>query len=950
MVDTDNNVSINLSSTYKLIHNINESAEIDIDEVWKKEKDTSSKYRLIFTIENVSSNVLFNPLTEIVNDIGSEDMRLLSDKTAFDEIGSAKSIAKLTRIQGIRNTEYTHPKIHNLTYLPGVDLFNNHIFRTKGFTAVLDGKRASDSGIIYKSSISSQGVTLTKDESSKTDPFNTIRDFEMTSITSDGKYKEKKEKLPLSGLCYAANSSSFSKHLYQMDGVKTFLDAIQDEVVEKDGWFGFYNKTIMASPINYNIDGEDVDLYINRVINDGAAAAGDFIDLFPDRSRFTFMPHHNKKLDRYEENWCFFLTYPYKNDETHKVVYDEDMKVNSLIATYIKEYPTDSGRKRMLFASKNCRHNLDEKSDVRFYIQRGGVVKVIDERVKGFGDLNGDYSEYFFSVDAENLEGLGLLSKTEIRFSKLIYGNPCKYYFRLFKRIPNFSNISDIEDHSIYEDEYSSPEYSFANEVNKLAFAKTAYGDEVVQVVYTDDIDIDGLKDNLGRPLTELYFTVVKKNKSNDKWYTLTGSTENAMDVEWSSCFSDVTCGLNIPASEYLAYDYNVRRIHNLSYKELEETFTESDGYDLSVLGYDFSGVSEWCIIGTDGDKSYLALDNDEINREISSDDKLFYGDLVEFAPMQLKETVLEQVFHRFNTLQRELISKDFSDIKYDEIYMDDVEGGVSYFDETTGEHMSTPREVKTSSFACAEEVLNCFQTSEEINSGRRDAYTDMVRKKYPGNILLEGYFYQPHYRLHIANFDSKLFQSSDTQVEVEDITIVSNELMVFTSPSPVYKNTEIVIQEDISPYNNIFYGNVASCVGNDESGYTVSVTTKGLQLGKKYIIFKKTKGIPDYAMRYQDTSGRYIWRNIKPLSEEQAESDLFELPFANGAHYLHSNIVFFLRRQDPDGDYGLNITAKRLLKLGKLNQNNLYKLTRSSQSRPELKQALEYVKSIDLC
>ena len=46
----------------------------------------------------------------------------------------------------------------------------------------------------------------------------------------------------------------------------------------------------------------------------------------------------------------------------------------------------------------------------------------------------------------------------------------------------------------------------------KLAFAKNIYSDNLSQVVFTDDIKIKLLKDNLGRPLSDIYLTVLKNN------------------------------------------------------------------------------------------------------------------------------------------------------------------------------------------------------------------------------------------------------------------------------------------------------------------------------------------------------------------------------------------------------------------------------------------------------
>ena len=75
-------------------------------------------------------------------------------------------------------------------------------------------------------------------------------------------------------------------------------------------------------------------------------------------------------------------------------------------------------------------------------------------------------------------------------------------------------------------------------------------------------------------------------------------------------------------------------------------------------------------------------------------------------------------------------------------------------------------------------------------------------------------------------------------------------------------------------------------------------------------------------------------------------------MPFANGAHYQHNGFNFFLRRQDPDGEYGLNITQKRLEELGIISHNSLWQITRTSKNKPELNKTLDFIKTniLDIC
>ena len=89
----------------------------------------------------------------------------------------------------------------------------------------------------------------------------------------------------------------------------------------------------------------------------------------------------------------------------------------------------------------------------------------------------------------------------------------------------------------------------------------------------------------------------------------------------------------------------------------------------------------------------------------------------------------------------------------------------------------------------------------------------------------------------------------------------------------------------------------------------------------KSFLVFKKTLGIPKYAVHYPDTSGKYVWRALVPHSKVSSDSEIYDKPFANGAHYRHCGINFFLRRQDPLGYYELN--SKTTYSVGDINKLN---------------------------
>ena len=73
----------------------------------------------------------------------------------------------------------------------------------------------------------------------------------------------------------------------------------------------------------------------------------------------------------------------------------------------------------------------------------------------------------------------------------------------------------------------------------------------------------------------------------------------------------------------------------------------------------------------------------------------------------------------------------------------------------------------------------------------------------------------------------------------------------------------------------------------------------------KDFKFFKPNSEMPSTAYDFNDGSGVYKWRDIESFEFVNNNSEVF----TNGAHYIHQNINFFLRRQDPYGLYGLNNT-----------------------------------------
>lgn len=377
-----------------------------------------------------------------------------------------------------------------------------------------------------------------------------------------------------------SSNSSFSLYLYTTDDILSFKDCINERLIEENGWFGFINRsmfnTISGAPIN-------------RVINNRKAC--DFIDMYPTRDLFYFTPKYNPHRNRIEKNWNYTLTYPYSSTTNVEFISSDTKGLK--VYHYSNNVKNKNGVNGLKLSSIS-KHGLKEGDIVNVYnktdriLENAEVFSIIDE-----------YTFYVFNNGLELEE-----NSNEISFKQVKSYEEVEYYVRLFKK------ISDEE---------------LENHIGKLAFSRNIYNDEIAEVVYADDIDyFKILRDNLKRPLTSLYFTIVKNNAGNNEWYR--GDAENEV-IEYSHCFSDITCG----------FEYDKNMPSSLAIK--------GDIKNMYGSGNSLNGI--------------ITIDNDE-----------FYGDLCSYSNSQVIETVIQPICYRFNTYQREKMTNG-KVIQYDEITSD---------------------------------------------------------------------------------------------------------------------------------------------------------------------------------------------------------------------------------------------------------------------------------------
>jgi hypothetical protein len=335
-----------------------------------------------------------------------------------------------------------------------------------------------------------------------------------------------------------------------------FSRAIQTFLKEQDGWFGYYDP---------------------RIENKALCV---YFDMEPARERFSFLPDFNPyntpPNSPSVKNWELTITYPESTDTGHTMVR------NGLLVIDTNQVFVST--RNMTAFGVPCKHNLQTGDMVRITGTNGYDG---DHAVIRVGLDNGDLKEYYFVID---LPTTGNISNNS-RMKKLIDGVESKYYFRKFKKIKTKSSpVIEIDDYETYQ----------------AGFSENFFNDPIIQFVFNEEIDISDLTDNLGRPLTELYFTMVKTTSNN-----MFGIVKSGIEVPFIPAINN---GGLIP---YLQEIPVISKIHN--------------GGNLPFV-------------------SYTPL---ESNVLISN--SVFYGDVVEFNISTLREVVLADVNHRFNTINREL-------------------------------------------------------------------------------------------------------------------------------------------------------------------------------------------------------------------------------------------------------------------------------------------------------
>lgn len=822
-VNKDNMVDVEFQQTtnpYMFTTDIKDT--IDQYEVFEAERANCTNYRLITTIKPFCSNVLFNPITEIVYKEGSDDCIVATDISKTEIIkGVDKIYGEKTpdRAQMIRDTEYSRKEI-NFEYHPGTDIFNNHILRNTSFKIVnpTTNKGGND--------------------------FNTISDFLRRYDTEPIDYNKRTS--------ITDTKTRQKKHLYDADDILSMQNgnAINNNLMEENGWFGFVNKSSVIAKKNENK--KWVDEGFNKVINNRESC--EFIDMYPDRTLFSFNPKYNPYRHRPEYNWDLFLTYPYEND------YNNVLISGGLLVKSIELAFNSVGRRIVLF-STYTKHNLSIGTAFNLYIGENKAENIL---VNSLGNVKKEDEEHYFYTTQTDIISDILGKKTEIdedtdndvinkqikdtgatfRLKHIVNGYESEYYIRKFKKLPNLNKIVNKEDELTLDKSYCVNEFEewikdkpndFDKEQYQLAFSSTIYNDNNTQVTWTDGINIDNILDNRGRPLTEIYLTIMKRNKGYREWYTDRDVTNQ--NIEYSHCFGNISWGFDL-----------------LSAKSEEEINLQERLNDVKLI----HNIKEDIV------------NNNEFN-----------GDIVEYNVTTCNETILEDCYFRFNTYLREN-PVDYYIYQYDEITSDDYD--VNEFI------------VETSLIDPKKE--NEYEYLKHPEGYYYKAHYRILLKEF-GEIHQES-----HFDLNIKNVAIRRNEADDSTYVVVQ-TKLPHHLAANDKIMLCNDNTDEMVDIRVKSVINSNTFTFASI--NDElDARTVCDILNGKydEDNITYSLKRYNSNIPFYAEKVDNTN-RYLWRNVNNVGNKDNKV-LPEYRFANGYFYIDQDINFFLKRQDPFNEFGL--------------------------------------------
>ncbi len=234
-------------------------------------------------------------------------------------------------------------------------------------------------------------------------------------------------------------------------------------------------------------------------------------------------------------NYHVFLSYEHEKDD---IVGFNNIPLSQGIAIYSSSTVTISNREMTKIVSP-ISHNLSEDSNITIFNVSGGA----DYTVYKLGDEeNGNIANMFIIDETGILPPLPFAS-----FKRAVDGVHSKYYITKHKKIEN-------------------PVLIYRN-----AFANTIYSDRVFSINVQGGVDISGLGDAFGRPLTKVFLTIVKKRNTEYENFFFNSIKSGVYTIFSNSDYdiSTITDVMGIPLEDNVGLDEMYGNI--VEYNDIEQ-------------------------------------------------------------------------------------------------------------------------------------------------------------------------------------------------------------------------------------------------------------------------------------------------------------------------------------------------------------------------------------------
>jgi hypothetical protein len=319
-------------------------------------------------------------------------------------------------------------------------------------------------------------------------------------------------------------------------------------------------------------------LYYTNPVNNALSLPGSPWEGIPQFDEFTFLRNAGitnhityvpKSAKTY--NWMMYVTYPFSSTTAQTMSYtNENFNVTNIFnvdqgVPFVIDNRVVNGRSLVLFyCGGNHNLQIDDYVELNININNKNIFQVYDLGDGSYGSEKNVFVIYDMKFPVNDILPGTFGNFKRITDLKNSGETKSKYYVRLHKILtnPEECNITKAGfENSIFSTKRKL-EYS-AITPNQVQRISTKENGQNFSYNFVKDIDISGLKDNNGKPLTQLFVSVI--NRGYYGWFNQPPVGQNtAIDIGWGFNFlkntydswwdhTSISNKDNIPVNSYLA-------------------------------------------------------------------------------------------------------------------------------------------------------------------------------------------------------------------------------------------------------------------------------------------------------------------------------------------------------------------------------------------------------------